>query len=249
MPAVRDARGLETMTAEIQEAAHYYRWIHDAIRPALGRRVLEVGPGYGNLGALLAAEGREVLGVDLDAGVIEELSARFAGTPRLRFRCADVRTRSVQDELRAEAFDTVVSFNVLEHLEDPGALLASLAQCAPGATLLVFVPAHPVLYGTLDEQAGHFRRYRRGELTALVARYAEVERVRYFNAVGALAWFVAGRILRLPLNGEATGRSISLYDRVVVPIARLVDPAGARFFGQSLLLTSRFRHVAPPPGR
>jgi hypothetical protein len=37
---------------------------------------------------------------------------------------------------------------------------------SPGGRICCFVPAFPFLFGALDEQLGHFRRYRRQELAA-----------------------------------------------------------------------------------
>jgi SAM-dependent methyltransferase len=226
------------MTAEMAHVSHYYRWIFDTIRPRLGARVLEVGPGYGNLAALILGDGRDYLGVDLDGPTIERLRETLDGARLLH---GDICQAAVQAEVRAFAPDSVVSFNVIEHLADPAPLLRALAAVAPGAALILFVPALPVLYGTLDEQAGHFRRYTMAALRAALDGIADIEELDYFNGLGAFAWFVAARVLRLPLNGEATSQSISLYDRLCVPVARRLDPLTRRFFGQSILCHSRLR--------
>jgi SAM-dependent methyltransferase len=239
MRAPADARGLDTMSAGVSKSSAYYRWIYRRIRPWLGRSVLEVGPGYGTIAAMVAADGRGYVGVDLDEGVIARLAEQ--APPGTRFVAGDITRPDVQAGLREERFDTVVSFNVLEHLEDAGPLIGALARVAPGASLVVFVPAMPAIYGTLDREAGHFRRYRKDELHGLLSAHADVHELGYFNGVGAVAWFVAGRVLRLPLNGEATDGAIGLYDKLVVPVARLTDPLTTRIMGQSLLCHARFR--------
>ena len=56
-------------------------------------------------------------------------------------------------------------FDVLEHVEDDAALLRELHRVlVPGGLLLVTVPAGPWLWSDDDEYAGHFRRYRIGDL-------------------------------------------------------------------------------------
>ena len=227
--------GHETMSPQMAHMTRYYRWVHDVVRPALGRRVVEVGPGYGNLGTLLLEHVDLYHGVDLDETIVQDLRRRFAGQPRAAFFAGDVCDPALRDRLRGHRYDTVVTMNVLEHLADPDTHLDALADLAPGATLVVFVPAMPALFGTLDVSAGHHRRYTRRTLHALLARHGEVRWMRYFNPLGAVAWFVAGRVLRLPLGSEETGRGIRVYDRWLVPASRRLDPLTRRLLGQSLV--------------
>ena len=56
-----------------------------------------------------------------------------------------------------------------ENLLAPDELRAAGSFLAPGGNIVVFVPALPSLYGTMDEVSGHHRRYRRAELSAVFA--------------------------------------------------------------------------------
>jgi SAM-dependent methyltransferase len=57
-------------------------------------------------------------------------------------------------------------FDVLEHIADPQAFLASLARCLPpGGRIYVTVPASQWLWSREDEDAGHFRRYSLADLS------------------------------------------------------------------------------------
>ncbi len=40
----------------LAEARNYQRWVFDAVRPFLGRRILEVGSGIGNMSQWLPAD-------------------------------------------------------------------------------------------------------------------------------------------------------------------------------------------------
>ena len=77
-----------------------------------------------------------------------------------------------------EKFDLILALEVLEHIEDDAAALSLwTGWLKPGGTLLLSVPAHRKKWRTDDEEAGHFRRYEKAELLALLARQdLQVER-------------------------------------------------------------------------
>ena len=69
----------------------------------------------------------------------------------------------------AEHFDVIGAFDVLEHIEDEHHVLRAFhAAIKPGGGVLLTVPQHMVLWSRLDDETGHKRRYRGGELAAKV---------------------------------------------------------------------------------
>jgi hypothetical protein len=76
------------------------------------------------------------------------------------------------------------------------------------------VPAHPFLFGRLDRQFGHFRRYTRSGLRTLIADAgAELTSLRSFNALGVPGWLIAGRTGLLDISGG----SLRAYETLVPP--------------------------------
>jgi len=220
--------------AAMAEGRNYYRWILRELRPHLGRRILEVGAGSGTFAAHLLAE------ADPDRLVLLEpalnlqplLAARFAGEGRVRL--VGQTLPEAREGLAATPFDSVVSVNVLEHIPDDGEALAIMAGLLrPGGRLLLFVPALPGLYGTLDAAFGHRRRYGRRELAGkLTAAGLGVRRLAYMNLPGALAWLVSGRILRATTLRPG---AVRLYDRLAVPLVAALERRIPPPLGQSLL--------------
>jgi SAM-dependent methyltransferase len=138
------------------------------------------------------------------------------------------------------SFDVAVMVNVLEHVEDDVALLRTLhALLRPGGTLVLFVPALSWLYGSLDRLVGHKRRYSRATLGSVVRRADfEVETLRYFDVLGVVPWFIAGRVLR---QGAFDARAAGLYDRVAVPLGVVVERHLSPPLGKNVVCTSRRR--------
>ena len=67
------------------------------------------------------------------------------------------------------SFNYIYTLNVLEHIEDDAAALRSLhAKLTDGGKLLIYVPAFPVLYTSMDAKVGHVRRYTRDTLMTRV---------------------------------------------------------------------------------
>ena len=109
--------------------------------------------------------------------------------------------------------DSVVLINVLEHVENDEELLRTIHQILkPGGTVLLFVPAVPGLYGSLDEEFWHIRRYRKGELGSLLIKTGfQTGCLRYFNFPGIFSWFIFGRIFKCKTFNPW---SVWLYDRI-----------------------------------
>jgi glycosyltransferase involved in cell wall biosynthesis len=119
-------------------------------------RVLDLGCGTGELGAMLRAYGHEVVGVDRTEceGVRRHLDA---------FVLADL-AEGVPDEVGGE-FDVVVAADVLEHLREPGLLLESIrARLAPGGSVIACVPNFGHWYPRARVALGRFDYDRRGIL-------------------------------------------------------------------------------------
>jgi SAM-dependent methyltransferase len=100
-----------------------------AARPFLTGRVFDFGCGGGRLAAFCAPD--HYLGYDQDGNVLEAARHAF---PRHRFEPAVPENGS---------FDTVVLLAVIEHVEDPAALLSSLAGLLAPAGRLVLTTPHP----------------------------------------------------------------------------------------------------------
>ncbi|HYM61803.1 MAG TPA: methyltransferase domain-containing protein, partial [Thermoanaerobaculia bacterium] len=128
--------------------------------------------------------------------------------------------------LRDLRFDTIVSLNVLEHIEDDVAALRAMREIlAPGGHVALLVPAHPSLYGEYDRLDGHFRRYTRRSFEAAIRRAGfEQVRLRYFNTLGAAGWWVTYKLLRRSIHDSGDFRLMNAAIPILRPIERLIPP-------------------------
>ena len=101
-------------------------WIDDLAALA-GKRVLDVGCGGGILADSMARRGADVLGIDLAAKPLKvaQLHAIEAATPRIAYR--EVAVEALADEMPA-AFDVVTCMEMLEHVPDPGSIVAACGR-------------------------------------------------------------------------------------------------------------------------
>lgn len=227
-------------------ARRYNRWLVDSLRDAWqgGERVLDVGCSIGNVTHLVAdrlvdtgSAGALVVGVEIIPEAAARFNERFCDRLDLKVVCGDIM--SPPSELTSLApFDAAVSFNVLEHIEDDvGAIRAVAGLLRPGGRLGLLVPGGGNrLYGTLDALDRHFRRYTPLKVRSrLEAAGFEVGSIRRVNMVGAILWFLKGRVLR---SKRASVAEVSVFDRTV-PALRCIDAAIGPPFGQSLAVVAR----------
>jgi SAM-dependent methyltransferase len=224
----------------LREARNYRAALLDEFAPYLRGRILEVGAGVGQLTRELVPRPgvSEVVSIEPNPTFCVELRAAIPGHRVIEGTIAQLPA--------GEAWNALLSVNVLEHIEsDECELAAYRGVLAPSrGVLCLLVPARPELYAPLDKDFGHFRRYTRGELKRkLVGAGFTILRLRYYNWIGYFAWGLSFRLLR---QRRFNPRAVRWFDRFIFPamnaFERRVFPPP---FGQSLLAVAR---AEPDPG-
>jgi SAM-dependent methyltransferase len=206
-------------------------WVFEQFDEHVRGRVAEIGAGIGTYSERIAATGR----VD-DLLLVEPEPACAA---RLREQFPQVAEETLPDapSLKAGDRDLVVALNVVEHIEDDHGAVAAMARALrPQGVLTLLVPAHPRLYGPLDRQYGHARRYTKDRLRAVVegAGLTVVDIYR-FNALGIAGWVVKNRTKDPSLDP----RSLRAYERMLPAYRRLVEDRFRPPAGLSLIVHAR----------
>lgn len=226
--------GLE-IQARRAESGAYNRWIIENLHPYVGERVLDVGCGTGNILKYFLDRER-VVGIDVGEEFIDKARERFGDRANFRAEVTDISDAGVV-ELVGETFDTIMCVNVLEHIENDELALEHMNEIlSPGGRLLLFVPAHPFLHGSMDEVDGHHRRYTKTTLgTKLAGAGFSIEARHYMNLPGAIAWFIDGRVLR---RSFVPATHDGLFQRMVPRIAA-VERKMRPPLGLSLVMVGR----------
>ena len=149
-----------------------------------GGRVLDFGSGSGYGAARLAREPVVAVGVD-----------RVPPDARQRGAAHFVRADLRASPLRPASFDAVVSFQVIEHLEDPSDYLDAIANAlAPRGVALVTTPNRLTSDG---ENPFHVHEYEADELASVLrGRFGEVE-MRGVGCSGEIARYYEARLRRI----------------------------------------------------
>jgi SAM-dependent methyltransferase len=224
---------------ELEVFQHAYRWKRywgECLRPFVGNRVLDVGAGIGATAINLAAHHHERW-VELEPD--RELAAsivalRDAGKipPQCEVVVGTTADLAVQDH-----FDTILFVDVLEHIEhDRAELVRVSSHLDAGGHIVVLAPAHGYLFSPFDTQIGHFRRYDRSSLIALTPPGCEVAAAFYLDSVGMLA-SLANRLLLK--SGTPTPAQIRFWDRMMIPLSRIVDRLTRRRLGKTVVCVYR----------
>lgn len=221
--------GVQTLES-MSQALWYNQWTLNKFKKYLLGEILEVGCGIGNFTKSLKEYGN-VYAIDIDENYINEVRKLVNGTAG----SGDIETGKYffGDKL----FDTIVCINVLEHIkEDKQALRNLYKLLKDNGHLILLVPAHPFLFGKIDESVGHFRRYEKKDLTKNLKDIGfKILCCRKLNFLGAVGWFIAGKIFGENLVDEDKIKMFNLLARFILPLEDLIEPP----FGTSILIIAQ----------
>ncbi len=209
------------------------------IRQILGARsrdarILDVGCGAGLFFDALEAFGH-VEGIEADRVAVEQ-----SGRWRDRIHLGALAT------FRSHAaYHLILLLDVLEHVEHPEILLRQgAAMLAPGAAVLVTVPAFDWLWTSHDDLNHHVKRYSAKEMRRLLRNAGfEVEETRYlFPSLVLPKLLIRAREALAPSSASVPRVPGRLLNRALAGWFRAETLiAGWLPFGSSLLVVARLK--------
>jgi SAM-dependent methyltransferase len=220
--------------AALNEAKNYRHALLREFAEPLRGQVLEVGAGIGQITEMLLQNQAITRLVSI------EPDPKFCSRFRAAFPAHRIVQGTIDDLAGDEAWNAILSVNVLEHIQEDERELAIYRQklAREKGALCLFVPARPEIYAPIDRDFGHFRRYTKPELCGKLERAGfEVVRLRYYNFVGYFAWWLS--FCALKKRGFDLS-AVRFFDRIIFPpVHSLESNLCAPPFGQSLLAVAR----------
>ncbi len=191
----------ETM-AELDQRHWWYRARREVLaalirrkaRPGAGAKLLEIGCGTGHNLSMLEEFG-EVEGLELDD------QARAVAEKRLGRPVRHAPLPELEG-VPERHYDLIGAFDVIEHIDDDRAAMASIARrLKKGGRLVVTVPAHRWMWSAHDVVNHHKRRYSKRALRHLIeGSPLRLEAIGYFNSL--LFPLAVGERLSSKLRGK-----------------------------------------------
>jgi SAM-dependent methyltransferase len=186
-----------------------------------GQRIVDFGAGRGFYAEALREKGLDVICIEADGQLSQKLVER------------GFEVYKALSEISDESIDYIYSLNVLEHIaDDVGAIQKMYSILKPGGKIFLYVPAFEILCSSMDKKVGHYRRYRKKTLSAMLTRAGfEVSKAYYVDSIG----FIVTILFRIFGNkkGDINTTVIKFFDRFLFPLSRLTDIVTSGMFGKN----------------
>lgn len=213
----------------MREAKKYNHFLRQLIRRFAGNAetALDFGAGIGTFSDSLDISHEHVRCVEPDAAARTLLTEKGF---QVHEQLSEIDTASVS---------YVFTLNVLEHIDDDLAIIRELYRVLkPGGQILIYVPAFPILFTSMDKHVGHLRRYRMDGLVYLVERAGfEIGRKAYADVLGFFAT-LAYKVIDKPEPAPLNRQLIAFYDRYLFPLSKILSIPLAGFLGKNLYIVA-----------
>lgn len=218
-----------------QVAENWKQYYGSFIKPHLKGTVIEVGAGIGGTTKHLCDGSQtEWLCIEPDNRLEQHVVAMIENN-ELPYCCKSIC--GVLSDVKNKQADAIIYIDVIEHIEDDKEeLLKASTYLKPGGVLAILVPAHQYLYSNFDKSIGHYRRYSRKQLKAVIPSTLTIEKALYLDSVGLTASLAQKLLLK---QSYPKVSQIKIWDNFMVPISKITDWLTGYNLGKSVLLIAR----------
>lgn len=214
----------------MSQAKNYNKFLVSLVnRSPASIKALDFGAGTGTYAEMLRDEGFAI-----DCLEPDEKQAKLLKSKKFTV------IKNIND-VKKSSYDVIYSFNVFEHIEDDlGVARVVSEKLKPGGLFVVYVPAFQLLYSAMDRKVEHHRRYRIERLRAMADQSAmSIVNIQYCDPLG----FPAALVYKLigSKKGDISPTAVSIYDKYIFPISRVLESATKKLFGKNALIIMRKR--------
>jgi hypothetical protein len=201
-------------------SSNWKNYYSSIIRKYIGYEVIEVGAGIGTTTQVLC-DGRQKKWICLEPDI--KLASQIQNLLDCKKlpNCCCCRVGTLAEVSHYELFDTIIYIDVLEHIDDDTNEISLASQhLTDKGILIVLSPAYQWLFSSFDCNVGHFRRYTRKSLSAIIPQELRCIEIMHLDSVGLLASLGNKLILRSKMPNQM---QIRVWDKIMVPISKIMD--------------------------
>jgi 2-polyprenyl-3-methyl-5-hydroxy-6-metoxy-1,4-benzoquinol methylase len=217
--------------------SNYQLWPLEFVRIGQDDQVWDSSAGIGLFSMKIINNCKKLLITEFSKTNLDVLEERFNLIQNCIVKYCDL-TNIEKEEIKSENIDIIFNLDVLEHLEDDQKVLNDFYTILNrNGKIVLKVPAHKKLYCDIDRKIYHYRRYSKAELTEKIrsAGFTNIK-VRYINPLGAVSYFIKGKILNRSTNFSNTFSKNKLtVINLIVPFMIRLERLIPSLFGLSLV--------------
>ena len=201
------------------------------IRKFLKDGVLEVGAGCGSFTRGYMKNFQSITLTDTDEGSYNLLKKNFINEKNINVINSNIKDIDSR-------FNTLLYFNVLEHIEDDKLEIKNaLEKLNYGGHLIILVPAHQKIYSNLDKAVGHYRRYDINFFKENKFKNSEIVKLHYLDFFGYALYYLNKIFFKKETYPTAV--KIFIWDKIFTPLTTIVDFFTGYKFGKNILCIYR----------
>jgi len=219
-------------TEKFDKANIWIKYVMLFVKSFIKGDVLEIGAGCGSFT-------RNYLNESIQSLTLQEYSK--INFEKLTKKFEDFKNVKIINDNPLEKnnnFDTIIYFNVLEHIkEDKLEIENALNKLNNGGHLLILVPAHQRLYSKLDKAVGHYRRYNINFFKENKFENSKIIKLHFLDFFGYTLYFLNKIFFKE--ETYPTNFKIFVWDKIFTPVTIIIDFVTGYKFGKNILCIYR----------
>ena len=214
-------------TERFDSAKIWIKYVINIVKPYIGKNILEVGAGCGSFTSGYIDCIKKLTLTETDNKNLKDLRIIFFNKKNIKIIKAD-NIKKINSK-----FDTIIYFNVLEHIkDDDNEINNSIKKLKKGGHLIILVPAHQKLYNEFDKVVGHYRRY---SMNFFQKKFKNniLEKLIFLDFFGYFLYFFNNLFFKKELYPSKL--KIFIWDKIFVPMTVIADFIISYKFGKNIL--------------
>ena len=206
-------------------AYNFRKYQISLIRNYLSGKLLEVGPGKGGLTFFYSQFIKKPTLIEPEKKINKLLKKKFNKKDFIIRNCT---INKIQKK-----FDTIMYFDVLEHIKnDLGEIKTASKKLKKNKYLIFSFPAYQSFYSSFDKSVGHYKRYNKKDFIKISKKTGlKIDKLIYYDSIGFFL-LVLNRIFSLK---QTNLKNKLFFWNLLIPLSRIIDFFTFNKFGKSLL--------------